>query len=161
MTLTRVLDEFRLQNYLEVISKVGDSAGKEYQIESALNRMEEQWRGLEFDVQPYKKTMTFVVRNVDEAINLLDEHIVQTQAMNFSPFKKVRTHNIESATKTRAPSASWAERPSHFLLSFFSFSFSLFRLFGCILIFAAVPSPCAGRGCVRCSRTASTGGATS
>ena len=89
MTLTRVLDEFRLQNYLEVISKVGDSAGKEYQIESALNRMEEQWRGLEFDVQPYKKTMTFVVRNVDEAINLLDEHIVQTQAMNFSPFKKV------------------------------------------------------------------------
>lgn len=45
MTLTRVLDDFKLQNYLEIISKVGDSAGKEYQIESSLNKMEDAWAG--------------------------------------------------------------------------------------------------------------------
>ena len=30
--------------------------------------MEDAWRGIEFDVQPYKKTLTFVVRNVDEFV---------------------------------------------------------------------------------------------
>jgi len=89
MTLTRVLDDFKLQNYMEIITKVGDSAGKEYQIESSLQKMEDAWRGVEFDIQPYKKTGTFVVRNVDEIINMLDEHIVTTQAMNFSPHKAV------------------------------------------------------------------------
>jgi len=105
MTLTRVLDDFKLQNYLEVISKVGDSAGKEYQIESSLEKMEAVWAGkrekgqpdlpIQFDIQAYKKTNTFVVRNVDEIINLLDENTVTTQAMTFSPFKKVFEERIE------------------------------------------------------------------
>ena len=94
MTLTRVIDDFKLQNYLEIITKVGDSAGKEYQIESSLQKMEDAWKNMEFDIQPYKKTLTFVVRNVDEAINLLDEHTVTTQAMQFSPFKKVFEERI-------------------------------------------------------------------
>jgi len=109
MTLTRVLDDFKLQNYLEIITKVGDSAGKEYQLESSLEKMEAVWAGkrenkdgkpqpdqpLQFDIQPYKKTLTFVVRNVDEIINLLDENTVTTQAMTFSPFKKVFEERIE------------------------------------------------------------------
>jgi dynein heavy chain len=94
-TLTKVLEEFKLQNHLEIISKVGESAGKEYQIESALQKMEDSWRGMEFDIQAYKKTGSYVVRAVDDIISLLDEHIVTTQQMQFSPYKKVFEDRIQ------------------------------------------------------------------
>lgn len=68
--------------------RVGDSAGKEYQIESSLNKMESQWSGagdadgkgkpMEFDIQPYKKTLTFVVRNVDESDTHATRHAMCT-----------------------------------------------------------------------------------
>ena len=32
--------------------------------------------------------MTYLIRGYDEINNTLDEHILQTQAMQFSPFKK-------------------------------------------------------------------------
>lgn len=37
---------------------------------------------------PYKKTGTYILKSPDEASQLLDDHIVMTQSMAFSPFKK-------------------------------------------------------------------------
>ena len=89
MTLTSILEEYQLQQYMEVIVKVGDSSAKEYQIEQSLDKMDNAWKGMEFDIQPYKKTGTFVVKSVDDIVAQLDEHIVTTQAMQFSPYRKV------------------------------------------------------------------------
>lgn len=88
LTLTKVVEEYKLQDHLELISKVGEMAGKEFQIESALDKMAEAWQGIEFDVRPYKSTGTYVIGGVDEIMQLLDEHVVTTQAMTFSAFKK-------------------------------------------------------------------------
>lgn len=41
-----------------------------------------------FDVMPYKETGTHILKSPDEASQLLDDHIVMTQSMSFSPFKK-------------------------------------------------------------------------
>jgi len=95
LTLVKVLDEFKLQDHIDVISRVGDNAAKEYQIESALNKMEEAWQGVEFEVVAYKSTGTYVVRVLDEVLTLIDEHVVTTQAMQFSPFKKPFTDRIQ------------------------------------------------------------------
>jgi dynein heavy chain len=66
--------------------EVGERAAKEYQIETMLNEMEHKWEDINFQILPYKTS--FIIRGYDEIQIDLDEHIVNTQAMQFSPFKK-------------------------------------------------------------------------
>lgn len=54
----------------------------------ALNKMESEWNSVLFTVMLYKDTDTFILKNTDEASQLLDDHIVMIQSMSFSPFKK-------------------------------------------------------------------------
>uniref|UniRef100_A0A669QRL3 Dynein axonemal heavy chain 1 n=1 Tax=Phasianus colchicus TaxID=9054 RepID=A0A669QRL3_PHACC len=87
LTLRRCLD-MNLQDHIESITKVAEIAGKEYAIENALNKMESEWSSVSFTVSLYKDTGTFILKNTDEASQLLDDHIVMIQSMSFSPFKK-------------------------------------------------------------------------
>ena len=94
VTLHKLLEEYQLHNSLELISKVSDVASREFGIETSLQRMEEAWRGVDFTVVPYKATGTFVVKGVDEVVAQLDEHTLTTQAMQFSPYKRVFEERI-------------------------------------------------------------------
>ncbi|XP_032988956.1 dynein axonemal heavy chain 1 isoform X1 [Rhinolophus ferrumequinum] len=87
LTFTRCL-EMNLQDHIESISKVAEVAGKEYAIEQALDKMEKEWSAIQFNVMPYKKTGTYILKSPDEASQLLDDHIIMTQSMSFSPYKK-------------------------------------------------------------------------
>ncbi|XP_078019489.1 dynein axonemal heavy chain 1 [Epinephelus lanceolatus] len=87
LTLSRCL-ELGLQNHMDDIAHVAEVAGKEYTIEQALEKMEREWSTVVFDVVPYKETGTYILKSPDEASQLLDDHIVMTQSMSFSPFKK-------------------------------------------------------------------------
>ncbi|KAL7746739.1 hypothetical protein RI367_007902 [Sorochytrium milnesiophthora] len=77
-----------LLDKLDIITKICDEAGKEYTIEATLNKMENEWRQVVLDILPYRETGTFILKPSDEMTRLLDDHIVLTQSMNFSPFKK-------------------------------------------------------------------------
>lgn len=86
--LTKALsEEYQLDKHINVISKEGEKAAKEYQIEKALDKMEDEWKGIGFTIDPYKKTKTYRLLEVDEIMQQLDEHRVTTQAMQFSAFK--------------------------------------------------------------------------
>ncbi|XP_034961986.1 dynein axonemal heavy chain 1 isoform X2 [Zootoca vivipara] len=87
LTFARCL-EMNLQDHIEAIAKIAEIAGKEYSIEHALDKMEHEWEYILFNVVPYKETETFILKSPDEASQLLDDHIVMTQSMSFSPFKK-------------------------------------------------------------------------
>ncbi|KAM7402690.1 hypothetical protein PAMP_017906 [Pampus punctatissimus] len=87
LTFSRCL-ELGLQNHVDDIAQVAEVAGKEYTIEQALEKMEQEWSTVLFDVLPYKETGTYILKSPDEASQLLDDHIVMTQSMSFSPFKK-------------------------------------------------------------------------
>uniref|UniRef100_A0A8D3C1H3 Dynein, axonemal, heavy chain 1 n=1 Tax=Scophthalmus maximus TaxID=52904 RepID=A0A8D3C1H3_SCOMX len=87
LTFSRCL-ELGLQNHVDDIAHVAEVAGKEYTIEQALVKMEQEWAPILFDVLPYKDTGTYILKSPDEASQLLDDHIVMTQSMSFSPFKK-------------------------------------------------------------------------
>ncbi|VEL09889.1 unnamed protein product [Protopolystoma xenopodis] len=76
------------KEHIASISKVGEIAGKEYAIENALNKMATEWEPVKFDVLAYKQTGTCIIKVADEVNQLLDDHIVMTQAMGFSPYKK-------------------------------------------------------------------------
>ncbi|KAL0237672.1 hypothetical protein PCE1_001066 [Barthelona sp. PCE] len=87
-------DSFTLRDFFSLnlpshelaIFKVTDYASKEFMIEEALSKMKEAWEGMEFFINPYHDTYT--MGGIEDVMTLLDDHIVTTQAMSFSPFKK-------------------------------------------------------------------------
>ncbi|KAK3782184.1 hypothetical protein RRG08_032935 [Elysia crispata] len=101
LTFTKCL-EMKLEDYIDAIVKVSEVAAKEYAIELALNKMESEWETVEFELSPYKNTGTYMLKAGEEISQLLDDHIVTTQAMTFSPFKKEfeeRIHTWEYTLK--------------------------------------------------------------
>ena len=53
----------------------------------ALEKMEKDWAPVNLEVLSYKETGTFIMKAAEEISQLLDDHIVMTQAMSFSPYK--------------------------------------------------------------------------
>ncbi|XP_065895241.1 dynein axonemal heavy chain 1-like isoform X2 [Dysidea avara] len=80
--------EMKLDEHIETIAKVSEIAGKEFSIEQALDKMEEEWEPILLEIIAYKETGTYIMRSGDESAQQLDDHIVMTQAMSFSPYKK-------------------------------------------------------------------------
>ncbi|CAF1941259.1 unnamed protein product [Rotaria magnacalcarata] len=93
LTFSKCLD-MGLQKYIDMISKVAEKAGKEFSIEQQLDKMENEWKSVRFDVLPYKQTGTFIIKTSEEISQMLDDHIVATQSMSFSPFKKAFEERI-------------------------------------------------------------------
>ena len=97
--LQRVLD-CKLGDHMEAISKVSERAGKEYQIETALDKMAREWEEVALTLVAYRDTGTWVLRGVDVLQSLLDEHTTMTQAMAFSAFKKPFAERIDAWAAT-------------------------------------------------------------
>jgi dynein heavy chain len=64
--------------HLELCEEVGERAYKEYHIEKSLNKMQGDWKDLNFLLPQFKSTTTSFIAGVDDAITMLDEHIVTT-----------------------------------------------------------------------------------
>ncbi|XJO76015.1 hypothetical protein BDV3_006595 [Batrachochytrium dendrobatidis] len=92
-TLTNLLN-MKLLDRVDLISKVCDVAGKEYSIENALEKMDTEWKSTMLEILPYKDTGTFIMKTSEEVTRLLDDHIVMTQGMSFSPYKKPFSEKI-------------------------------------------------------------------
>lgn len=52
-----------------------------------LKEMWKIWEGINFDLTAYKSN-TYIIRGYDDIQAVLDEHIVNTQVIQFSAFKK-------------------------------------------------------------------------
>ena len=50
--------------------------------------MESEWEPILMEISAYKETGTFIMKSNEETGQMLDDHIVMTQAMSFSPYKK-------------------------------------------------------------------------
>ena len=65
--------------------------------------MEKEWDPIYFEIKDYKNTGTYILKASEETSQLLDDHIVMTQSMSFSPYKKPfedRISNWENKLKT-------------------------------------------------------------
>lgn len=92
--------EMKLLDFQDAVVDIGEKAGKEYTIETSLAKMKKDWEPLQLGLKPFKNTGTFTVFGFDDAMMMLDEHIVLTQTMQFSPFKKVFEEEIEEWNTT-------------------------------------------------------------
>ena len=89
-----------LDEQIETVQKQSDVAGKEFAIEQAMDKMEGEWKQVQLQVTAYRETGTFVLKGSDVIQQLLDDHIVMTQSMSFSPFKGPFGARIEEWEKT-------------------------------------------------------------
>ena len=53
----------------------------------ALDKMEAEWNPILMEISAYKETGTYIMKSGEETAQMLDDHIVMTQAMSFSPYK--------------------------------------------------------------------------
>jgi dynein heavy chain, axonemal len=84
-----------LYQQIDYISKISESAAKEYQIEQSLAKMTEEWDQMVLQIINYKDTGTGILKGVDEISAVLDEQITMVQTMMFSAFKGPFEQDIE------------------------------------------------------------------
>ena len=78
LTLQALVDLGLLKSMADV-EKVAEKAGKEFGIETALDKMTKAWESVMLIVEPYRDTGTAILKGVDDYMSLLDEHITMTQ----------------------------------------------------------------------------------
>lgn len=76
-----------MEKYGDVLIGIAEAAAKEYAIEQTLAKMKKEWETVELDLQPFKETGTCILKISDEIQQQMDDHIVLTQQLSFSPFK--------------------------------------------------------------------------
>ncbi|KAG9394461.1 dynein light chain binding [Carpediemonas membranifera] len=86
-TIAQALD-MGLLEHMEGIQKTCDVASKEFSIEEALDKMQGEWKNIQLDLHAYGETGSFVLKGSDDIQQVLDDHIMMTQGMAFSAFKK-------------------------------------------------------------------------
>ncbi|KAK3096562.1 hypothetical protein FSP39_001310 [Pinctada imbricata] len=87
--------EMNLQDHIGTISKVAEIAGKEYSIEQ--DKMEKDWEPGDLSTYYHiRKLVHTSSERPEDTSQLLDDHIVMTQSMSFSPFKKPFEDRINS-----------------------------------------------------------------
>ena len=99
VTLHDVLFKMELPRFMQQITTVGDFASKEYLIEKTLEKMTSSWVGVNLDLVDYRDTGTQILRGLDEIMQQLDDNIVMTQSIAFSPFKGPFEEQIENWEK--------------------------------------------------------------
>ena len=72
---------YGLHNHVEAITDTCINASKEFSLEQAMDKMEEEWAPMIFGSKAWKDTGTFILTSVEEIEQILDDQIVRTQAM--------------------------------------------------------------------------------
>lgn len=78
LTLQMLVD-LGLSHHMNEVEKTAEKAGKEFSIETALDKMTKAWESVQLIIEPYRDTGTCILKGVDDYMSLLDEHITMTQ----------------------------------------------------------------------------------
>jgi hypothetical protein len=79
--------ELGVAEFTDKLVSIADSASKEYSVEQTLEKMMGEWENCMMELTPYKDTGTFIMKIPEETQQMLDDHLVLTQQISFSPFK--------------------------------------------------------------------------
>lgn len=80
--------ELGLQHHVKAIEDICVSANKEHALSIQMDKMEAEWKNMNFETKEYRQTGTRILHGIDEIQQLLDDQIVKTQAMKTSRYIK-------------------------------------------------------------------------
>ena len=99
VTLLTLQDVYSLDLMVheQTIMRISEVASREFQIETSLANMKRDWEDMRLKVKSYKTTGCYVIpkETVDDTQERLDDQTLNTQALSFSPFKKIFEKEIE------------------------------------------------------------------
>ena len=78
------MEAIGLHKFTAEIEDICVSAVKEYGLENALGKMQEEWGETQFTLLEYRTSGTYIISAIDEIQQILDDQIVKTQAMRGS-----------------------------------------------------------------------------
>lgn len=85
-----------MHNHSRVQLRIERSGWDDLRIEKQLKKMKADWEPVAFDCsEPYRTTETYILKGADDVMAILDEQVVMTQAMQFSPFNKPFKEEID------------------------------------------------------------------
>lgn len=105
--------ELGVEKHIDKLRQISDNASKEYTIEIALNKMMNELNGVKLQLLPHKDTGTYIMKISDEEIQLIDDNILISQQLSFSPFKGLFEEQLfkweEDLRLTRDVIEAWSE----------------------------------------------------
>lgn len=78
----------------EMVVELAEKAKRQFRLESTLNKMESEWKFVNFKMSRDKESNVLHFVEADEILQLLDEHGLKTQAMYSSPYVKPFILNV-------------------------------------------------------------------
>ncbi|KAF5270064.1 hypothetical protein FQA39_LY08476 [Lamprigera yunnana] len=84
-----------IAEYAEIVIKIGECASKEFSIEQIMEKMMEDWELNMLEVTIYKNTGTYIMKVSEEIVQMMDDHLLMTQQISFSPFKGPFSEKID------------------------------------------------------------------
>ena len=84
-----------LDSHFQVCIEVGEKAYREKGIETILDEMQKIQSGVDFKLVDFKTSNTMIVTNFDQAEQVLDQQLSDTQALQVNPFKKPYSDQID------------------------------------------------------------------
>ncbi|KAG5489970.1 hypothetical protein JKF63_00089 [Porcisia hertigi] len=85
-----------LTQQTDVLMRISEIASREFHIETSLDKMKAVWADIQMGVKAYKATGCYVVSKdvVDQTQEKLDDQMLLTQSLLFSPFKQLFEEEI-------------------------------------------------------------------
>lgn len=87
--------DFGVGQQIELLTTISDAANKEYSVEQTLDKMMKEWENCKMELNPFKETGTYIVKISDDIQQMLDDHLILTQQISFSPFKSPFAEKID------------------------------------------------------------------
>ena len=87
-TSLRKMLKYKLDPFLDDLEAISSGASKEFSLEKAMQRMEDEWDAIVFNTIAYRDTGVSILTSIDDIQTNLDDQIVKTQTMRGSPFIK-------------------------------------------------------------------------
>lgn len=73
---------------VDEIIEISAIATKERQLESQLNKMNDEWKTVKFELEEFRDSEVVILKGVQIIWDLLDEHIQKTMIIASSPYAK-------------------------------------------------------------------------